>query len=242
MTSRPLVLITPDAEVRQGRRGPSPLAVLERAYADAVYAAGGLGLLAPYSDDEDVLAELVARADALVLAGGDFDVDPALFGEPPHEKLGTLKPERTRFELALLERSLVKGIPVLGICGGMQLINVLRGGDLWQDLDSQHKTPVEHQQKEPKHLAGHCVEVLEGTRLAALVGAGVLGVNSTHHQAVRSVGRGLVASAVSPDGLVEAIEDPAHGFLLGVQWHPEAMPGAERQQALYRGLVYAARS
>lgn len=239
--TRPLVLVTPDVEAREGRRGPYRSFVLDEGYARAVYAAGGLPFVAPYTGDEAALDQLLAGVAALVLTGGDFDVDPGLWGEAPHPSLGTVKPDRTLFESALLARAEARGLPLLGICGGMQLMNVARrGGELWQDLDSQNQSDVEHQQKEPKHIAGHPVEVVAGTRLAALVGAGALGVNSTHHQAVRAVGEGLLASAHSPDGLVEAIEDPARPFFVGVQWHPEAMPDDERQRALYRGLVEAA--
>lgn len=243
MTSRrPLVLVTPDLEDRQGRRGPYRSFVLDESYARAVYGAGGVPLVAPYSDDEDVLARLLDGVDGLLLTGGDFDVDPALFGAPPHEKLGTLKPERTRFEGALLDGAVARGLPVLGICGGMQLMNVARGGTLWQDLASERPSDVEHQQVEPKHVAGHTAVVVAGTKLAAALGtAGSVGVNTTHHQAVREVGEGLVASATAPDGLVEAIEDPRARFHVGVQWHPEAMPDDERQRGLYAAFLEAIR-
>lgn len=240
--NRPVVVVTPDCEEREGRRGPSRLHVLSRDYADAVTRAGGLPFVAPYTSDPGALEALMERADALVLTGGDFDVDPGLFGEAPHEKLGTLKPERTAFERALLERALARSLPVLGVCGGMQLMNVLRrGGTLWQDLGSQFGSAVEHQQVQKKTEPGHDVDVALGTRLHAIVGTARLGVNSTHHQAVRALGEGLVAAAVADDGIVEAFEDPALPFFVGVQWHPEAMPD-ERQQGIYRALVEASRA
>jgi putative glutamine amidotransferase len=205
---------------------------------DAVLDAGGVPVVAPYTDDAAIIDAFVDDADAVVLTGGAFDVDPGLFGEPPHESLGTLKPDRTAFERAIYERTAARGLPLLGVCGGMQLMCVLRGGTLWQDLHTQHDTTVPHEQKNPKEEPGHLVEVTDGTLLAELCGAGELGVNSTHHQAVRTLGQGLRASAVAPDGIVEAFEDPSQPFVVGVQWHPEAMPD-ERQRAIYRGLVRA---
>lgn len=237
---RPVVLMTPDVEVRPLRRGPTPYHAFEKTYGDAVLQAGGLPWFAPYTEDEAALDGYIAHADAVVLTGGDFDIDPALFGEAPHSSLGTLKPDRTAFERALYARAVARGLPLLGVCGGMQLIVAIRGGTLWQDLDTQHPSDVEHQQKEIKAEAGHTVTVAAGSQLAAICGAGELGVNSTHHQAVKALGGGLVASAVAPDGIIEAFEDPAAPFLLGVQWHPEAMPHG-RQQAIYRALVAAAR-
>lgn len=237
--SRPRVLLTPDVETRPGRRGPWRAHFLDRAYPRAVLDAGGVPLVAPYSEDPAVLEVLLETVDAVVLTGGDFDVDPTLFGEEPHEKLGTLKADRTAFERAIYAGTIARGLPLLGICGGMQLICALRGGALWQDLGTQHPEALEHEQAEPKDEAGHTVEVVPGTRLAELCGAEELGVNSTHHQAVRELGEGLRANATAPDGIVEAFDDPAYPFLLAVQWHPEAMPG-DRQAAIYRGLIVAA--
>lgn len=240
------VLLTPDREVRALRRGPTAFFDVDGRYVDAVLAAGGAPFIAPYTTDDRLIEAYLARADALVLTGGDFDVDPALFHEEPHPKLGTLKPERTAFERALHARARARGMPILGVCGGMQLMNVERGGTLWQDLGSQLPSAGEHQQVGPKSEPAHDVVVPTGARLMRIAfgddgGAPrILAVNSTHHQAVKSVGDGLVASAVTSTGLVEAIEDPSCAFYIGVQWHPEAMPHAE-QQALYRALVDAGR-
>lgn len=236
---KPIILVTPDIETVDTRRGPAQRYVGPREYLDAIVDAGGAPVLVPYA--VDALDALVAVAHGVVLSGGAFDVDPALFGEAPHEKLGTLKPDRTKTEVALYEKATQRGLPLLGVCGGMQLVNVLRGGTLWQDLPSQAPSHVPHEQAGPKHEAAHDVAVVAGTRLAALVGATKLGVNSTHHQAVRALAPGLAASAVADDGVVEAFEDPARPFFVGVQWHPEAMRDAAHR-AIYRGLVDAAKA
>jgi putative glutamine amidotransferase len=237
--TRPRVLLTPDVEERDSRRGSWRAHFIDRAYANAVLAAGGVPVVAPYTTNEEVIAAYLDDVQAVVLTGGAFDVDPALFGEQPHESLGTLKPDRTAFERAIYEGAVARGLPLLGVCGGMQLMCVLRGGTLWQDIGSQTDSAVPHEQDEPKDEAGHDVDVAAGTKLADICGAGALGVNSTHHQAVRALGDGLVASATAADGIVEAFEDPALPFYVAVQWHPEAMPDP-RQQAIYRALVHAA--
>jgi putative glutamine amidotransferase len=241
MSRRPVVLLPPDIQVADTRRGPVPQFVSQRQYADAILEAGGLPVIPPAMTDEAALDQLVELADALVLPGGAFDIDPALYGEERHEKCGELKPERTNLERALLVRAEKKGIPILGVCGGMQLMNVSRGGTLWQDLDAQLGTPVGHQQKGPKHEAAHAVIVKHGSRLSTWVQGSDLPVNSTHHQAVKKLGERLVPTAKSSDGIVEAFEDPEEPFYVGVQWHPESMREAPHR-AIYRGLVDAARA
>ena len=233
MNGRPRIGISLDADSTLARYE------LKRTYVDAVLGAGGLPILVPFVPPAEADAYL-ALLDGLVLSGGAFDVPPALYGEAPRPACGPLVPERTDTELHLLRAALARAVPVLGICGGMQLLNVALGGSLHQDLPADVGIHG-HQQPAPKDVPSHDVEVVAGTRLAGLVGAGRLRVNSTHHQAVKTVAPGLLVTARSPDGVVEGIELPGATFAVGVQWHPEAALRHEPRHAeIYRGLVRAA--
>jgi putative glutamine amidotransferase len=231
--NRPRIGVTLDAE--EARRTYE----VKRGYVDAVLAAGALPVLLPH--DRSAAGAYLALLDGLVVTGGAFDVPPELYGEARRPGCGPTKPERTAFERDLLEAALAERMPVLGVCGGMQLLNVVRGGTLHQDLGDDLGIRT-HEQPPPKDVPSHEVEVVPGSQLAALVGAGRLAVNSTHHQAVRDPGAGVLVSARAPDAVIEAIEIPDQPFALGVQWHPEAVSAHEpRHRALYRGLVDAAR-
>ena len=232
--SRPRIGVTLDADADERRY------VLKASYVEAVLAAGGLPVLLPHAPA--AAAAYLALLDGLVVTGGAFDVPPELYGEAPRRECGPLKPARTAFEKDLLEAALAARLPVLGVCGGMQLLNVVRGGTLFQDLVADAGLSG-HEQPAPKDVPSHDARVAPGTQLASLVGEGALPVNSTHHQAVRDPGAGVLVSARAPDGVVEAIELPDLPFALGVQWHPEACLRHDRRHAaLYAGLVQAARN
>ncbi len=231
--SRPCIGMTLDFDE------PTRRYQLQSAYADAVLAAGGLPVPIPYGDSS-VAGAYLALCQGLVITGGAFDIPPERYGEARSPSCGPANVGRTDFEWALCEAALVGGIPLLGVCGGMQLMNVVRGGTLVQDLPAD--TGHSHEQPEPKDRPSHGVEIVAGTLLASLVGGEPLQVNSTHHQAVKQPGAGVLVSARANDGVVEAIELPDAPFALGVQWHPEAVePHHPRHLALYRGLVTAAR-
>jgi putative glutamine amidotransferase len=236
ITRRPRIGLTMDLDAESGRFH------IRRGYVAAVEAAGALPILLPPGDGS-VAAGYLALLDGLVVTGGAFDVPPELYGEARRQGCGPLKEERTRFEKDLLEAALAVALPVLGICGGMQLLNVVRGGTLYQDLEADAGIGG-HEQREPREVATHPVHLASGTRLSRLVGPGPeLRVNSSHHQAVRDPGTGVLVTASAPDGVVEAIELPDQPFALGVQWHPEALRQADpRQAAIFAGLVEAARS
>ncbi|HEU4382304.1 MAG TPA: gamma-glutamyl-gamma-aminobutyrate hydrolase family protein [Anaeromyxobacteraceae bacterium] len=231
--SRPRIGVTLDIDEPGGRYQ------LPRAYADAVLAAGGLPVPLAYGD-RAVAGAYLALCDGLLVTGGAFDVPPERYGARRSAACGPTKVERTDFEWALCEAALAGRIPLLGVCGGMQLVNVVRGGTLLQDLPAE--AGLQHEQPEPKDQPWHQVEIVAGTLLASLVGTQPLPVNSTHHQAVGRPGAGVLVSGRAPDGVVEAIELPDATFALGVQWHPEAVVTHQpRHLALYQGLVAAAR-
>ncbi|HEY7724064.1 MAG TPA: gamma-glutamyl-gamma-aminobutyrate hydrolase family protein [Anaeromyxobacteraceae bacterium] len=215
---------------------------LKRVYADAVHRAGGLPVPLVHLPRSEAPA-LLDLVDALVVTGGDLDVPPELYGEARRPACRAPNPARTEAELALLEAALARRMPLLGICGGMQLLAVARGGALHQDIEADvGPTALRHEQPPPRDRPSHGVAVTPGSLLARLVGPEPLPVNSTHHQAVKAAGRGVAVSARAPDGLAEAIEIPELPFALGVQWHPESAAAHEpRHDRIFAALVEAAR-
>jgi len=182
----------------------------------------------------------------LLLSGGS-DLHPSYYGEEAVPELGVTIPERDAFEMSLVEQALRSGIPMLGICRGMQILNVALGGTLFQDLPSQmeHSVLLGHRQETPKWEPTHEVEVDGGSQVAEIMGTDELKVNSYHHQAVKDLASGLLAVAHAPDGVVEAVEwrDLSQRWLVGVQWHAEAMRdvGPEHRN-LFKAHVAAAES
>ncbi|MEZ4271476.1 MAG: gamma-glutamyl-gamma-aminobutyrate hydrolase family protein [Myxococcota bacterium] len=230
--------ITCDFETITDRRGcPAQRFVIPEPYVAAVQYAGAHPLLLPHGPPHTATAYL-QHINALVVAGGDFDVPPSYYGEPTRAVCGKLLPERTAFEHALLEGALERDMPLLGICGGMQLLNVVTGGTLYQDLSERPHTAV-HEQPQDKRQPFHAIDIAPNSQLAKILGDTPTSVNSTHHQILRDLGKGVVASAKAPDGVVEAIEMPEKHFVLGVQWHPEIL-GTDAHLGLYRSLVQAA--
>lgn len=233
----PVIAVTVDAE-EAGGYSKFPWYALRQNYAAAVSAAGGTPVLLPHETGS--VAEYLRLADALVVTGGHFDVDPALFGASERHASVILKQERTRFELAVTKAFLDADKPVLGICGGEQLLNVVLGGTLIQHIPDEVTSEIKHEQPNPRNEPGHRVRLAAGTRLHAIVGAPEMAVNSAHHQAVKDVARGVAINARADDGVIEGIEDPKRRFCIGVQWHPE-FTLSEGDARLFAALIDAAK-
>lgn len=191
-------------------------------YIHSIVAAGGLPvILAPVASmDSDILLE---RIDALILSGGG-DIAPTSYGQTEEVKPVMVDQERDRFELAMISGALQRDLPVLGICRGMQLINIACGGDLIQDIPNQTSSTISHDDpSRPRYTLSHDVTLAPNTLLKRIVGSKNFAVNSFHHQAVNRLGSDLTIGAVSADGLVEGIVLETHRFVVGVQWHPESL-------------------
>jgi putative glutamine amidotransferase len=228
---RPLIGITTYAQDARWGVWHLPAALIPLDYVDAVERAGGRPVLIPPS--EEGVEETLAALDGILFSGG-ADVDPALYGAEAHGETDEPQRRRDAGEMALLRAALARDLPTLAVCRGVQLLNVARGGDLVQHLPE--KVGHEEHRQVPGTFSEHPVEVQAGSRLQAVVGSGP-SVTSHHHQALGTVGEGLVETAWAEDGTVEAVEDPEKRFLLGVQWHPEA--GGDR--GLIEALVEEAR-
>jgi putative glutamine amidotransferase len=224
---RPIIGITLDSEPAGGW-SKMPWYALRQNYCDAVSRAGGLPIPLPH--EPELAAEYLGRIDGLLITGGAFDVDPSLFGASTRHVTVKTKDRRTAFEYAITRGAIEADKPVLGICGGQQLMNVVLGGTLIQHIPDEIANPLPHEQPNPRTEAGHNVKIVAGTLLHRVVKALELPVNSAHHQAVKDVGQGIVVNAVAPDGVIEGIEDPRRRFVVGVEWHPEysISPGDER--------------
>jgi len=235
--TKPLIGITVDSEDGAGY-SVFPWLALRRNYASAVVRAGGVPVLLPHEPER--VDDYAASLDGLLVSGGDFDVDPALFGATErHPKVAT-KDDRTAFEAAMVRAALTADKAVLGICGGQQLLHVVLGGTLIQHIPDEVENALAHEQPYPRDEPGHTVALVAGTRLAEIVGLDELEVNSAHHQAVKDIPDGVVVNARAPDGVIEGIEAPAHRFCIGAQWHPE-FELSDGDRRIFDAFVDAAR-
>ncbi|MGE5137060.1 MAG: gamma-glutamyl-gamma-aminobutyrate hydrolase family protein [Gemmatimonadota bacterium] len=238
MTSPPVIGLTSYAEPASWAAWHAPAALLPLNYAEQVAAAGGVPVLLPPVPG---IEAAVGRLDGLILTGGG-DLDPAAYGAQPHPRTGRVSPARDSAELAVLAAATTAGLPVLGICRGLQILNTARGGTLHQHLADLPGAAEAGHTPEPGTFGSHLVRVAPSSLLGTILGGGGrhgergLAVPTAHHQAIDKLGDGLVATAWAADGVIEAVEpaDPAPGqpFLLAVQWHPEAGDDPRLFQAL----------
>lgn len=215
----PLIGFTLDFEENNPAYSKYPWYAIRENYLTSVSAAGGVPLPLPH---EVALAErYVQMIDGLVVTGGAFDVSPEYYGQTIQSDTVSLKERRTQFEMAMIQGALARNLPVLGICGGQQLLAVALGATLIQHIPDTIANPLPHEQPNPRHEAGHSVKITEGTLLHRIIGQTDIMVNSAHHQAVERIAEGLVVNATAPDGVIEGVEHAGYRFCLGVQWHPE---------------------
>mgnify|MGYP000188373654 CR=1 FL=1 len=213
---------------------------LRPGYVQGVCRAGGLPyLIAPVPGLDP--SDIVQQINGLLLTGGQ-DVDPRFFGEQPHPANGRINPYRDELELALCGEAARAGMPVFGICRGIQLMNIAMGGSIYQDLSMAHENDrlIYHSQNAPKWYGVHEVTVKSGTRLHNILGTDRLYTNSFHHQAIRHPAGTFKAVAHTHDGIIEAVESDHHMFFIGVQWHPECMLEDRHMQKLFDAFVKAA--
>lgn len=219
--------------------------VMNQRYFLAATMVGAVPWMIPLLDDDLItLREIYDRLDGILLPGG-VDINPSEYGEEVRAECGNLDPARDRVELQLVRWAAEDGKPVLGLCRGLQVINVALGGSLWQDIASQkpsfHKHDYFPTAGYERDYIAHSVDILPDSQLSQLMESTRCGVNSMHHQGIKALGRDLKASAHSDDGLVEAVEGTGEGFLVGVQWHPEVFEMADpHTRHLFAGFIKAA--
>ena len=214
---KPIIGITTCSE----KRPRKPYASVSRNYIDSVLQAGGLPVMIPSTGDKEALDGYINLIDGLLLSGGD-DVHPLLYGENPINENGEVDVDRDECELSLYRMAYEIDMPVLGICRGIQVMNVAAGGTLYQDINAQHSGSLGHDPHgTPVSTPYHMVHIEEDSRLFEIFQSDKFAVNSFHHQAVKAVGNGYRVTALSADGIIEGIQASAKRFIIGVQWHPE---------------------
>ncbi len=214
----PIIGITLDYE-ENGGYSKMPWYALRENYCSSVSTFGGIPFPLPH--ELGLITHYLDLIDGLVVTGGAFDVAPELYGEATQHETVVTKARRTKFEYGMVQGAIQRGIPILGICGGQQLLNVVLGGTLIQHIPDSIPGALEHEQKNPRTEPGHEVKIAANTLLARILGTEKIAVNSAHHQAVAAPAPGSIVNATAPDGVIEGIELTGHPFCIGVQWHPE---------------------
>ena len=229
---KPIIGVTPSVDEEHNR------CLVQPGYLESIDRAGGLGLMLPLTDREEDIRQFIELCDGFLFVGGP-DIEPWRYGQELLPECGPQNVQRDTLEWKLMEAALKANKPILGVCRGIQVLNALLGGTLYQDIPSQYKTELTHEMGDPPYnREAHPIQVVEGTPLAALSPAE--GVNSRHHQAILELAPGLEVMAYSVDGLVEAVRMPEKKFVWAVQWHPEAFWEEEGMNLeLFRKLIEA---
>jgi putative glutamine amidotransferase len=241
---KPLIGVTPDfnAGDRKEWGGREPTYFLRARYVRAIEDLGGIPIVLPLVVELAARRRLLSHIDGLLLTGSGPDLAPELYGERQRYRFRVMSQRRATFELEMAQLARTADLPVLGICGGMQALNVAFGGSLYQDIDSQRPRPLRHRQSAPATELSHAVKIAPSSLLRRIVKTERLHVNSSHHQSVKEVAPSLTISALAPDGVIEAIESPSQRFLLGIQWHPEFLfDRHQRHRLLFEAFLEAAR-
>jgi putative glutamine amidotransferase len=216
MNKRPRIGITMRLDLETNRF------YLGRDYSEALESFGAIPIHISLIPKREYIVETLKTLDGILLPGSNSDIDPLIYGEEPLPKLGQIVPEKDETDLLVLEEAEKLKMPILGICFGMQALNVSRGGTLIQDIESQTKGSLKHEQGKPIRRNSHSLEVKESKILSSLITTDKTSVNSSHHQSIKSVGENLTVTSLAKDGVIESIEDTREDrFVFGVQWHPE---------------------
>ena len=226
---------------RNSSQAGYPVFTLAEAYVESIQQAGAMPVMIPLGLPEEQLSELLSRVDGVLFSGGG-DVHPERYGSSPHPLVDFVDEDRDREEALLVNHAVQRGLPVFGICRGLQLINVALGGTLYEDLGAQFPGAIRHDYAEEhqRDYLAHRVEVKQGSLLAEVLGCSSVQVNSLHHQGIRQLAAGLQVSAYAPDGVVEGVELPGYPFGLAVQWHPEWLQAHPPMRRLFQAFVTAA--
>jgi putative glutamine amidotransferase len=240
--AKPIIGISASTlNIEQGPLVGDKRAFVNEAYIKAVAKSDGVPIIIPMTDSEEIIEMQLDGLDALLLSGGE-DIDPSEYGESPKPKLNSTFPERDKFDRLLIKGAVKRGIPVLGICRGHQILNVAFGGSLYQDLDYIENCNKEHDQFDSLEPESHEIFLTKKSILNDILGDRIE-VNSFHHLAIKDIAKGFVPTAFSEDGIIEGIEHKDYPFVVGVQWHPEilAISGEKKMEKLFSEFVISAK-
>jgi len=235
--SSPIIGITISRTL--SKYGYSLLAITE-AYTQSISKSGASPVLIPLGLPEEQLLDIISRVDGILFAGGG-DIHPNAYGSQMHPLVAEVDADRDRVEIFLAQQIIEQKMPFLGICRGIQLLNVAMGGTLWEDLEDQRPGSFRHSYfpEYPRKYLAHPVDIEPDSKLASILQKHNIMVNSLHHQGIRQLAPGLKPIATAPDGLVEAAEIPGYPFGVAVQWHPEWLPDTAAQNELFRSFYLA---